>query len=628
MQTDHKQLAQLCAQSCRKSILEMTAHAGSGHPGGSLSSIDYLSALYTSIISQTGEPVFISNGHISPAVYAVLAEMGWVSKEEVLEGFRKNDSQFEGHVTRRVPGVWYGTGPLGIGLSVACGTALGYKINKTKQRVYVMIGDGEGNEGQIYEAMNFAHKYKLDNLIVAMDYNRVQLSDSTESIMPYNPVEFFKAAGWNVLEIDGHNYDDIFEALEITQKPNGYPTFICASTIMGKGVDFMEREGVEHKATWHGKAPSNEQIVDAVTRLTLSSEEEKMLNKFRKEIKIKPRIFKSASLGDTINIRAGKATLYSVDTLTDCRSAYGAALVDLAKLNKNIIALTADLGGSVKTDGVQKTFPNRHIECGVAEQCMVSASAGLEIAGFVPFCSTFGAFMTSRAKDQVRVNDINETNVKMVATHCGLSVGEDGPTHQAIDDSASVIGFFNTMQLEPADPNHCDRLVRFAATHQGNVYLRMGRHKIPVLTTGSGKPFFGEKYSYTYGKTDILRIGDALTIVAIGGVVIEALRAWEILKTEGITVEIVIASSIKKFDETVFESIKKTGRVLTVEDHNPYSGLGGMLARECASRGITFEKYEMLGVTEYQLSGTAAELYRAAGIDVDVIVAKVKSVVE
>ena len=240
MPVDKKNLAQIFAQSCRKSILEMTAYAESGHPGGSLSAIDYLSGLYTSIIAQTNEPVFISNGHISPAVYAVLSEMGFVSKQEVIEGFRKMGSKFEGHVTRSVPGIWYGTGPLGIGLSVAAGTAYGYKLKGEKKNVYAMIGDGEGDEGQIYEAMNFAHKYSLDNLIVTMDFNRVQLSDSTKKIMPYNPVEYFKAAGWNVLEIDGHNYDDIFEALEIAQNKNGYPTFICASTIMGKGVDFME----------------------------------------------------------------------------------------------------------------------------------------------------------------------------------------------------------------------------------------------------------------------------------------------------------------------------------------------------------------------------------------------------
>ena len=215
----------------------------------------------------------------------------------------------------------------------------------------------------------------------------------------------------------------------------------------------------------------------------------------------------------------------------------------------------------------------------------------------------------------------------MVATHCGLSVGEDGPTHQAIDDSASVVGFFNTMQLEPADPNHCDRLVRFAASHTGNVYLRMGRHKIPVLMRDNGKPFFDATYEYYYGRTDVLRTGTQVTIVASGGCAIEAFRAWEVLKTWGISAEIVIVSSIKAFDDTLFDSVKKTKKVLTVEDHNPYSGLGGMLARELATREIQVETYEMLGVTNYQLSGTAEELYGAAGIDASSIVAQVKSMV-
>ncbi len=625
MGINSKNLASIFAKSCRRSILEMTANAGSGHPGGSLSSIDYLSVLYSSIIAQTNEPVFVSNGHISPAVYSVLAEMRFVSKKDVIQGFRKSGSVFEGHVTRHVPGVWYGTGPLGIGAAVAAGTAEGYKISGDTRHVYVIVGDGEGNEGEIYEMMNFAHKYKLDNLIVAMDYNRVQLSDSTARIMPYDPKAIFEAGGWNVIEIDGHNFEEIAHALEEAQNHIGSPTFILLRTVMGKGVDFMEVEGKAQKSTWHGKAPTHEEIIHAFEELTLTSDEEKILKKFKK--KIKPWIWKPEIFGAKSKIKTGKPMLYTPETLTDCRSAYGAALVDLAKLNKNIVALTADLAGSVKTDGVQKKFPDRHIDCGVAEQFMVSASAGFEIAGFVPFCSTFGVFMTSRAKDQMRVNDINETNVKMVATHCGLSVGEDGPTHQAIDDSASVVGFFNTMHLEPADPNHCDRLTRFAASHNGNVYMRMGRHKLPVLTNEKGSPFFDEKYEYSYGRTDVLRRGESITIVAMGGVVIEALRAWEQLALAGISAEIVIASSIKVFDNTIFDSIRKTNKILTVEDHNPYSGLGAMLARECATRGVTFEKFEMIGVTEYQLSGTAEELYAAAGIDANAIVAKTKSMV-
>jgi transketolase len=291
----------------------------------------------------------------------------------------------------------------------------------------------------------------------------------------------------------------------------------------------------------------------------------------------------------------------------------------LAKKNKHIIALTADLAESVKTNYLQEVFPERHLDCGVAEQHLVSCSGGLSLNGFLPFCSTFGAFMTSRAKDQARVNDINQTNVKMVATHCGLSVGEDGPTHQAIDDNGSMLGLFNTEQMEPADPNHCDRLIRYAASHYGNMYVRMGRHKLPVLTKSNGDIFFDKNYAYAYGKCDTLRFGEDITIAAMGGTVIEALRAFESLKARGIKAEIIIVSSIKQFDETLFNSIKKTKRVLTVEDHNTLSGLGGQLARQLTMRNIHPDIYHMIGVKAYQLSGTAKDLYRAAEIDATAI---------
>src|SRR6185295_5037155 len=197
----------------------------------------------------------------------------------------------------------------------------------------------------------------------------------------------------------------------------------------------------------------------------------------------------------------------------------------------------------------------------------------------VPFCSTFGAFMSSRAKDQARVNDINRTNVKMVATHCGLSVGEHGPTHQAIDDMGSFLGLFHTGVLEPADPNHCDRMVRFIAAHYGNFYVRMGRHKLPVLTKENGEVLFDAEYQYEYGKCELLRRGTDLTIAASGSMVSEALRAQEKLLQEGISVEIIIVSSPKKFDANLEISIRKTKKLITVEDHNPYSGFGGQIAQ-------------------------------------------------
>lgn len=618
-------LLEAFTKSARTSILQMTTNAASGHPGGSLSSLDFLALLYTKIIAKTGEPVVVSIGHISPAVYAVLAEMGYISKDDVVKNFRKFGHPYEGHVTRHVSGVWYGTGPLGAGVSAAAGFALAEKMNKSEKSVYAILGDGESQEGQVYEMMHFAAKYKLSNFFVFLDYNHVQLTDSLENVMPIDPENLFKAAGWRVAVVDGHNYREMWSQLSRNPCTKGRPTIIIGKTIMGKGVAFMEQEGKQHKATWHGKTAKQEQIDPELAKHELCAEEKTLLAEFQKTITWKPKKNDFPKLLSKTDIKTGTPRIYSTEELTDCRSAYGKALLDLAELNKNVVALTADLAGSVKTSYVKETYPDRHIEVGIAEQHMVSCAGGMSLDGFVPFCSTFGAFMTSRAKDQARVNDINHTNVKMVATHCGLSVGEDGPTHQAIDDMGSMLGFFNTMQIEPADPNQCDRMIRYVASHYGNFYVRMGRHKFPVLTKEDGTIFFDKKYKYTYGTCDLLRTGTDLTIVASGATAYEALEAWKLLDGQNKKIEIVIASSIKQFDETLFDSIKKTKNVLTVEDHNVHSGLGNQLAAALMKKGITVDIFEILGVEEYQLSGTSSDLYEAAGISAKRIAEKVKN---
>lgn len=613
------------ASSCRRSIIEMTSNAKSGHPGGSLSCIDYLSVLYTQIIAKTDDPVIISNGHISPAVYAILAELGIISKKNLIENFRQAGSIFEGHVSRAVHGIWYGTGPLGTGASAATGFALAQKLQKKDKKVFVTIGDGESQEGQVYEMMNFASKYKLDNIIAFLDLNEVQLSGSLKEIMPFDPVKIFIACGWEVIEVLGHDYAAIYLALQEAYKTKNKPVVIVGHTIMGKGVSFMESTGKRHESTWHGSAPSPEEAKLALSELLLPKNYNDLLKKFQKNSLKK--IHKSEFIRPLtkLPIKTGTPHTYTSETLTDCRSAYGNALLDLAKLNKNIVALTADLSTSVKTDLLKKKFPNRHIECGIAEQHMVSCAGGFSLSGIIPFVSTFGAFMSSRAKDQARVNDINETNVKMVATHSGLSVGEDGPTHQAIDDIGSMLGLFNTHVIEPADPNQTDHIIRYIASHYGNFYVRMGRHKIPVLSKLDGSPFFDAKYVYEYGKSDILREGKDLTLCASGSMVHEAYEAYESLKRSHpkLSIELIIVNSPKKFDETLLNSIRKTKKVLTVEDHNTHSGFGSQLASFLLQNNISVENFIMMGVDEYQMSGTAKALYESAGISSDHIAQKI-----
>ncbi|MBI4975510.1 transketolase [Candidatus Peregrinibacteria bacterium] len=604
-------------KSCRKSILEMVTNASSGHPGGSLSSLDYLATLYAFIIGQTGEKIVISNGHISPGVYGVLAEMGYIPKEEVVKTFRKVNSIYEGHVTRHVPGIWYGTGPLGIGVSVASSFAWAEKYNKTNQKVYALMGDGECEEGQVHEMINFAKHHELNNLILFVDYNKVQLTDSLVATLNIDIKKIFSAADWNIIEIDAHNYEEIWAGISSAQNKEDKPVVILGHSIMGYGVDFMEKDGRSNKSDWHGKPPKPEQSKQQIENLTLTKDEENLIEEFRKGIKWHPKKAEYPKLLTDTKIDTGEPIIYEKENMTDCRTGYGKALLDLAKRNKNIVALTADLKTSVMTKFVSEELPQQYIECGIAEQHMVSASGGLSLIGFIPFCSTFGAFMTSRAKDQARVNDINCANVKMVATHCGLSVGEDGPTHQAIDDSGSFLGLFNTMTVEPVDPNHTDRLVRYIASHYGNFYMRMGRHKVPVITKEDGSIFYDENYKYEYGKCDIIRSGLNLTIATCGTTTQEAIKAREEMMKEypEFSIEIIAVSSIKKFDDTLLESIKKTRKVITVEDHNPISGLGGQLARALIENAIQVEEFKSMGVTSYQLSGKPEELYKLAKID-------------
>jgi transketolase len=623
---DHKKFLSAFALSCRHSIIAMLKNSQSGHPGGSLSSIDYLTLLYTFILSQTGEKLVVSNGHISPAVYSALAELKIIPKKNVIETFRKIGSVYEGHITRHVRGIDYGTGPLGIGASVAAGKAWSEKHNKTGRTAYCVMGDGECQEGQSHEMILFARKYELDNLIAFVDYNEVQLTDSLDETMPIDIPAVFKAGGWEVIEVDGHDFDQMWNAIAKAHEKNGRPKVIVGHTIMGKGVPFMEDDGRHHKSTWHGKAPKPEECDEILKGLVLNDEQRKLIDDFLPEVKWDPKPSKYPEILSDVEVDTGEAIVYPVTESTDCRTAYGKALLDLADRNKNVIAATADLRGSVMTKYVAEKYPERHIEVGICEQNMVSMAGGLSLMGHLVFASTFGAFLTSRPKDQARVNDINYTNVKMVATHCGLSVGEDGPTHQSIDDKGIMAGHLNTRVIEPADPNQTDRIIRYIASKYGNFYVRMGRHKYNPIAKEDGSPFYGADYKYEYGKCDVIREGSDVTIAASGACVTEAVKAWEKLKEEGINAEIIACSTIRDFDDAVFESIKKTGKVITVEDHNPYNGLSAGLARELQLKGICPEKYESLAVTEYQLSGKPLELYEEAGISANHIINKAKQI--
>lgn len=267
---DHKGLNEI-ANVIRKDIVSMICKSKSGHPGGSLSAVEILTALYfdqmnidpTNPKMEDRDRFVLSKGHAAPALYATLAQRGYFAKEE-LNNLRQLGSMLQGHPDmKKVPGVEMSTGSLGQGFSVACGMAMAAKLDNAPWNVYALLGDGEVQEGIIWEAAMSAAHYKLDNMIAFLDYNGLQIDGEVESVMNINPIEDkFKTFGWNVITIDGHDFDQIFAALDMAKDTVDKPTMIIAKTIKGKGVSFMENQ-----ASWHGSAPSEEQLEQALSEL-------------------------------------------------------------------------------------------------------------------------------------------------------------------------------------------------------------------------------------------------------------------------------------------------------------------------------------------------------------------------
>lgn len=268
-----KELQKISSQ-IRRDILRMVTAAGSGHPGGSLSSTDFLTALYFKVMKQDpatwrrdakGQDAFIiSAGHLAPVYYSVLARAGYFPVSE-LATLRCFGSRLQGHpcITDNLPGIFQPSGSLGQGLSAAAGIALGKKMDKAPEKVYVLLGDGESEEGQIWEAGMFAVYHKLDNLVAFTDWNGQQIDGTTESVAAIEDLrEKWSAFGWDVIEADGHDFDSILGAFELAGKADGKPKMILFKTVMGKGVDFMEGT-----CAWHGKAPSAEQCVQALSQI-------------------------------------------------------------------------------------------------------------------------------------------------------------------------------------------------------------------------------------------------------------------------------------------------------------------------------------------------------------------------
>jgi len=619
---------------CARRILLSTTLAASGHPGGSLSSLDMMLVTYAMINHDPKRPrwegrdrFIASIGHISPGVYSVLSEYGYFDETAFLAGFRRAGSGFPGHVESIVPGVEWDTGNLGQGLSTAVGVAQAFKIRKMDNRVICLMGDGEHQKGQITEAIRYARKYRLDNLTVLVDRNHLQICGNTEEVMPQSIGGLYETLGWRVIRVDdGHDYAALFQALaQGLNNDSGVPTLILARTVMGKGISFME-----NKAAYHGAPLKPDQLAAALEELGLENDYEKWQEKRKQPV---PTATIQPPRSEYPMVNPGQPILYAPDTTTDNRSAYGNALLGLAEANNRsgqpplITGISCDLEGSVKMGAFHRHSPDAYFEAGIQEHHAAGLAAAMSCEGLVTFFSTFGAFAVSEVYNQNRLADFNHANIKIVATHLGLDVGEDGPTHQCIDYLGLFKNMFGFSVFMPADPNQTDRIVRFVATRPGCDFVGMGRSKTEVITREDGTPFFDEQYVFQPGRADWLRRGSAATILTYGALTPACLRARELLLQEGIEVGVLNMASLLPLDRDAIAEAAGIGPVITVEDHHVETGLGASVALELVGlKGRV--PFRRLGVSHFGASGKPADLYANQGLDPDSIAGQVRSLVE
>ncbi len=599
------------ARRARAHAVVMTSVAASGHPAGALSSMDLFvtvlaSADFTPELfggTHDRDHIVVSHGHTSAGWYAALGLFNFLDVEEALAHFRQAGSPYQGHVERGVPGVDWGTGNLGQGLSAGVGFAIASRALGHDRHTYVLMGDGEQVKGQIAEARRVAHKRELGNITAVVDWNNIQISGTCQEIMPADLRALWEADGFKVYECDGHDYNALYKTLKEARN-DGVPSVVLAKTVMGKGVSFME-----NKCDFHGKAAVGGEIAQALGELG----EPESLYAEAKNRRFEALPQEVLFLEEKVELDLGQPITYEADARKDNRGAFGAALADVAGKNKDvagrtpILAFDCDLAGSVKLDAFARVAPERFIQAGIQEHNVATLVGAASVAGVVPVWADFGVFGIDEAYNQQRLNDTNRANAKLVLTHVGLDVGEDGMTHQCIDYVSLLRNCFGWKLVVPADPNQTDLATRWLLTEPGNICLAMGRSVLPIVTKDDGTPFFGKGYTFKYGGIDVIRKGADVNILAMGHMVSRALAAREILRREKIDAQVLHCACplAMNVDELLWLMRKRP--LVTCEDHHVDTGMGAIVAMNFGRKGKSVPMVNM-GVTRYGDSGSAEDV--------------------
>lgn len=616
---DQKKIQNLkdVANKLRILSIKCTNAAGSGHPTSCCSMAELTSVLFFHTMKYkvsdprdaSSDRFVLSKGHSAPILYSAWCMAGLFSEDELMQ-LRKLGNDLEGHPTPRLNFVDVATGSLGQGLSCAAGMAYtGKYFDKGSYRVFCLMGDGESAEGSVMEAANFAGFYKLNNLVGIIDINRLGQSDPT-SLQHEMDVyrKRWESYGWNTIVVDGHNVEALCRSFFDAEQATDRPTMILAQTFKGKGVP-----GIEDQMNWHGKA------LGAKADEAIAAIGAQMVDKNISGEKLNSQVvIDDVKQVDTSCIALSEKPTYDAGAKVATRNAYGTALAKLGRSSDRVIALDGDTKNSTFAITFQKEFPERFIECFIAEQNMLGVGMGCATRDrTVAFASAFACFL-SRGYDQIRMGAISQTKLKMAGSHVGVSIGEDGPSQMALEDLAMFRAINNCTVFYPSDAVSCERAVEICANTPNMCYIRTSR---PATVT-----IYGSDEVFEAGKGKVVRQSDSDKCLLIGaGITLhECLKAYDTLKCEGMNVRVFDPFCIKPLDVDGIISNAKAcdGNIVVVEDHYPEGGLG-----EAVSSAVSMEagiRVQRLAVTGLPRSGPAMELLDMFGVSAKHVIGAVK----